>query len=152
MTANSSSTIPFIFFRLADTHYAVRSDLVQQIEMIGQVTPIPNARSFVDGVVFARGQVIPVVNLRARFGFERIPVDLQTRLMVVASNGRTVGLLTDSAREFVLLAEDVIQPPPDAVSGLSGEYVAGIATVGDRLVLIVDVDAILNFGDIATAT
>jgi purine-binding chemotaxis protein CheW len=151
MTSNSSSTIPFIIFRLLGTQYAVRSDLVQQIEMVEQITPIPNARSFVDGLVFARGQVIPVVNLRARFGFERIPVDLKTRLMVVASNGRTVGLLIDSAREFVLLTEDVIQPPPDGMSGISGEYIAGIATVGDQLVLIVDIGAILNFGDIATA-
>jgi purine-binding chemotaxis protein CheW len=117
------------------------------MEMVEQITPVPNAPAFVDGVAFARGQVVPVVNLRARFGFPRIPSDLKTRLMVVVHQGRTIGLLVDSAREFVTLADDAIAPPPEAVSGLSGKYLAGIATVGDRIVLILQVDEVIKFQD-----
>ena len=72
--------------------------------------------------------------------------------MVVAYEGRTVGLLVDSAREFVTLPAAAIQPPPEAVTGLSGRYLTGIATVGDRVVLVLNVHEVLNFQDsLATA-
>ena len=141
---------PFIFFELAGTTYALPSHVIQQIEMVEQVTPVPNAPPFIDGVVFARGQVVPVVNLRCRFGFPRVPNDSKTRLMVVAYQGRTVGLLVDSAREFVMISEPEIQPAPETVTGLSGKYLAGIGTVGERVVLILHVDEVINFQDLVT--
>ena len=122
MQGESSSARPFIFCELAGTTYAVDSQAVQQMEMVEHITPVPNAPAFVDGVVFARGQVVPVVNLRARFGFPRAENNAKTRLMVVAHEGRTVGLLVDSAREFVTLPAAAVQPPPEAVTGLSGAY------------------------------
>lgn len=144
----SQATTPFVLFELASTTYAVSSEFVQQMEMVEHVTPVPDAPAYVDGVVFVRGQVVPVVNLRARFGFERAPYDLKTRLMVVARQGRTVGLLVDSAREFITLSAETINPPPEAITGLSGKYLAGIANVADRLVLILNIDEILMFQDL----
>jgi purine-binding chemotaxis protein CheW len=145
MSAAESASDSFILFQLVGTTYAVSSTVVQQIEMIDRITPVPNAASFVDGVVFARGQVVPVINLRARFGFPRADCDARTRLIVVAHEGRTVGLLVDSANEFTSLPHDAIQPPPEAVTGLSGKYLSGIATVGDRLILILQVGEVLDF-------
>ncbi len=121
MAKKTESSKPFVFFDLAGTTYAVTSDVVQQMEMIEHITPVPNAPPFIDGVVFARGQVVTVVNLRARFGFDRAPIDSRTRLMVMAIAGRSLGLLVDSAREFISLAEELILPPPEAISGLSGK-------------------------------
>jgi len=135
----------FILFQLAGTTYAVPSAVVQQIEMIDQITPVPNAPAFVDGVVFARGQVVPVINLRARFGFERAACDAKTRLIVIAHEGRTIGLLVDAANEFASLPADAIKPPPEAITGLSGKYLSGIATSGDRLILILQVGEVLEF-------
>lgn len=143
----SLGTKPFILFELAGTAYAIASEVVQQIEMVDHITPVPDAPPFVDGVVFVRGQVVPVVNLRARFGLQRIPCELRTRLMVVASLGRTVGLLVDSARDFITLSEDAINPPPEAIAGLSGKYLAGIATLADRLVLVLNIDELMTFED-----
>lgn len=137
----------FILFELAGTTYGLRSKSVQQMEMVDQVTPVPNAAPFVEGVVFSRGQVVPAVNLRRRFGFEKIPNDLHTRLIVVSHAGRSVGLLVDAAREFVIIPDDAIQPPPEAVSGLSGKYLQSIARLGERLVLLLDIDGMLNFAD-----
>ena len=148
MSSQTSGSAPFIFFELADTTYALPTAVVQQMEMVEHITPVPNAPAFVDGVVFARGQVVPVVNLRARFGFSRIGCDSKTRLIVVGLEGRTVGLLVDSAREFITLAPDAIKPPPEAMTGLSGKYLAGIATVGERVVLILEVNEVLNFQDV----
>src|SRR5215218_6980139 len=93
----------YILFTVAGTTYALRTRDVAHIEMVEQITAVPNAAHFVDGVVFSRGQVVPALNLRARFGFEKAPVDLSTRLLVVREGARTVGLVVDAAREFVSL-------------------------------------------------
>ena len=137
----------YILFTVAGTTYALRSGEVRHMEMIEDITRVPNAPSFVDGVVFSRGQVVPVVNLRARFGFERASHDLRTRLIVVQSAARLVGLVVDSAREFVNIPPESIQPPHEALAGMSGRYVEGIASIGDRLVLTLNLSRILNFAD-----
>jgi purine-binding chemotaxis protein CheW len=83
------------------------------------------------------------VSLRARFGFARAAYDLRSRLVVVRAQGRTVGLVVDSAREFASIPADAIGPLPEGVGGLSGQYLRGVAQRGDRLVLIVDVPELL---------
>ncbi len=88
----------YILFGVAGTTYALRSDQVLHMEMVEHVTAVPNAPACVEGVVFSRGQVVPVINLRARFGFDRAPIDLRTRLLVVQIQGRRVGLMADDAR------------------------------------------------------
>ena len=140
----------YILFTVAATTYALPSAEVRHIEMLEEITRVPNAPSFVDGVVFSRGQVVPVVNLRARFGFERMPFDLKTRLVVVQAGTRLIGLVADSAREFVSIPPEAIQPPNDALAGMSGRYVDGIATVRDRLILVLNLDRILNFDEAQT--
>jgi purine-binding chemotaxis protein CheW len=137
----------FILFTVAGTTYAVRSRDVAHVEMVEQVTAVPNAAAFVDGVVFSRGQVVPAVNLRARFGFPRVPHGVSTRLVVVQDGGRTVGLVVDEAREFVSFDVSSIQPPGSALAGLSGKYVEGIANVGDRLILLLNLSEVLTFDD-----
>jgi purine-binding chemotaxis protein CheW len=134
----------FILFDLAETTYAVRSRDVRHIEMVETITPVPNAGPWVDGVVVSRGQVVPVLNLRARFGFPRVAHDLRTRLIVVGAEGRSVGLLVDRAREFVSIPSDGVQPPPEAIVALGGRYVEGTATIGGRLVLILRIAEILS--------
>lgn len=143
MTEKSHSTEPYILFELAGTTYGVPSRVVQQMEMVEHITPVPNASTYVEGVVFSRGKVVPAVNLRLRFGFAKIPYDERTRLVVV-NNGRTVGLIVDAAREFISIPAEAVQPPPESLAGLSGKYLQGIATLGERLVLLLNVDEILN--------
>lgn len=135
----------FILFAVAGTTYALRSRDVAHVEMVEQVTAVPNAMPFVDGVVFSRGAVVPALNLRARFGFEKAPYDLSTRLLVVRAGDRTVGLVVDAAREFVAIDPAAIQPPATALTGLSGRYLEGVANVGDRLILVLDLSEVLTF-------
>jgi len=137
----------YILFSVSGTTYALPTSDVRHMEMIEDITRVPNAPSFVDGVVFSRGQVVPVVNLRARFGFDRVPHDLRTRLVVVQSESRVIGLLVDVAREFVSIPPDAIQPPHEALAGMSGRYVEGVASIGDRLILILNLQRILSFAD-----
>jgi len=135
---------PFILFELAGTTYGVRSRFVQQIEMIDDVAPVPNAHPALDGVVLVRGQVIPALNLRTRFGFERIERELRSRLVVINTGTRVVGLVVDTAREFLKIATESIEPPPEALTGLSGHYLEGVATIGERIILILNLDAVLD--------
>ena len=145
-------TEAYIAFELAGTTYAIASRLVQQLEMIEQITPVPNAPDAVEGVLYSRGQVIPAVNLRSRFGFDKIPIGLRTRLIVVNISGRTVGLMVDTAREFISIAAESIQAPNEAISGMSGKYLKGIATLADRIILILDVAEIINLSDFTTGS
>jgi purine-binding chemotaxis protein CheW len=141
---DGKSTEPFILFELGKTTYGVHSRSVQQLEMIEEITPVPNAPDFVEGLVLSRGQVIPAINMRTRFGFERIPRDARTRLLVINSDERTVGFIVDTAREFVSIQSDKIQPPPESIVGLSGKYLTGIAMLDNRQVLILDVNEVLK--------
>lgn len=147
-TVTETTAESYILFEIAGTTYALRSRSVQQMEMVEHITPVPNAPPFVEGVVFSRGQVVPIVNVRRRFGFDKKPHDLKTRLVVIAHNDRIVGLLVDSAREFVSIPKSAMQPPPEGISGLSGKYLQSIAKLGDRLILIIDVDELLNVTEI----
>ena len=135
---------PFILFSLAGTDYAIPSRDGQRMEMVERPTPVPNAPSFVDGIVFSRGNAVPAVNLRRRFGMEAVEYDARSRLIVVGLDSRVVGLIVDSAREFITIAAGAIQPPPNGMGGTSGRYLRGIARVGERFVLVLDVAAIVE--------
>jgi len=143
-TAARTASRAYVLFSVAGTTYALPSDQVRHMEMLEQVTPVPNAPPAVEGVVFSRGQVVPVLNLRVRFGFERAARDLQTRLLVVDVAGRTVGLMADHAREFVTIAADAIHAPNDAIGGMSGNYIEGVTTIGDRIVLVLTLATVVD--------
>jgi purine-binding chemotaxis protein CheW len=122
----------------------VRSRFVQQIEMIEDVASVPNAHPAVEGVVLVRGQVIPALNLRTRFGFGKVERDLRSRLVVINSGTRVVGLIVDTAREFIKIPAESIEPPPEALTGLSGQYLEGVATINERMILVLNLEAVLD--------
>ncbi|KYC43182.1 chemotaxis protein [Scytonema hofmannii PCC 7110] len=142
---------PFILFELAGTTYGIPASVVQQMEMVEHITPVPNAPYFVEGVAFSRGQVIPAINLRLRFGFEKILYDVRTRLIVIHKNNRSVGLIADTAREFISISHSLVQPLPEEISGLSGRYLSGIAILNERMVLILNVDEVITLTNVASA-
>ena len=135
---------PYILFELGGTSYAIGSNVVQRLELVEHVTPVPNAPSYVDGVIFSRGRVVPAINLRLRFGLIRTPYDEKTRLIVVAHMDRVVGLIVDSAREFISIPDSAIQPLPESLSDTSGNYLSGIATAGDKVILLLEVGELLK--------
>lgn len=141
----------YILFTVAGTSYALPSQDVAHIEMVEQITRVPNAPPHVDGVVFSRGQVVPAINLRARFGFERAPLDVSARLLVVKSGDRSVGLLVDSCREFMTVPESAIHPPGEALAGLSAQYIGGVATIGDRLIVLLALARLIGAEEPAAA-
>ncbi len=134
----------YILCEIAGMTWGIPSRVVQLVEMVDHITLLPGALPFVEGVVFTRGQVVPALSLRRRFGFELRPYDPRARLVVVRNEGRTVGLLVDSAREFVTIPDASIRPP-EQIGALNVNYLTGIATLGERLVLMMQIEAILHY-------
>jgi purine-binding chemotaxis protein CheW len=138
----------YIIFDLGGSSYGVRSSDVLHVDMLEHVTPVPNAHPALDGVVFSRGKVIPALNLRARFGLPRDAATPRTRLIFIQWEDRTVALVVDSAREFRAISIESIRPIEEALTGISGNYLRGLATVKDRLVLLLDLAAVLDLSQI----
>jgi purine-binding chemotaxis protein CheW len=138
----------YVLFELAGSVYGIPSPSVQHVEMFEHVTLVPNAKPAIDGVVFSRGQVIPALNLRARFGFPRQEKTLRTRIVFATVHERTVGLIVDSAKEFQNLPSDSIRPIEETLTGINGRYLKAVAQVGERLVLLLDLEAVLNVDDV----
>ncbi len=138
----------YVIFQLGKTHYGIRSRYIQQIEMIENITHVPNVPNYVDGVVFSRGKVVPAINLRARFGMEKISYDIKTRMIVVKVKDREVGLIVDSAREYLTIPRENIQESFEDIFEISERFLEGIANLGGRLILILNLKEILKEGGI----
>ena len=141
-------TDTYVIFELAGAAYAVGSGEVQHVDLLEHVTPVPNTAAAVDGVVFSRGEVIPALNLRVRFGLPRQEPTPNTRLLFLRVQRRVVALIVDAAREFQRIPAESIRPIQDTLVGIDGNYVQGVATVKNRSVLILDVGAVLSLEEI----
>lgn len=138
----------YVLFELAGSIYGIPSQNVRHIEMFERATPVPNANPAIDGVVFSRGQVIPALSLRARFGFPREASTLRTRIIFTMVHGRNVGLIVDTAREFRNVPVESIGPIEETLTGINGRYLKAVTNVGERLVLILDLEAVLNVDEV----
>lgn len=144
-TQNSANTKEaFILFEVAGTTYGVRSSNVQQIEMIEKITPVPNTPAYIDGVMFSRGDVIPVVNLRSRFGLKKIDYDIKTRVIVVRNGERSAGIIADSAKEYVNLPAESVQGVPEFFNESDSKWLEGIAKTSERTILICNIRELLK--------
>lgn len=133
-----------VVFKVAGTEYAMPADEVLQMESYGGATPIPGAAAHVAGIVQVRGRVVPVVDLRARFGLEATERTLDSRLVIGNDAGRSVALLVDSAREVVKLAAEQVEPPPPMVVEEAKGFVKGVARLGDRLLMLIDFKKVIG--------
>jgi purine-binding chemotaxis protein CheW len=139
-----SASDSYIIFELAGAAYGIRSEDVQHVDMLEHVTPVPNTLPAVDGVVFSRGQVVPALNLRVRFGLPRAERTARSRLIFLKAHERVVALVVDAAREFRRIPAETLRPIEQTLHGIEGNYVQGVATVNDRLVLLLDIAAVLR--------
>lgn len=131
-------TESFILFEIAGAAYAVPSGQVEMVEMIESITRVPNAPDFLEGVTAVRGQMIPVISMRRRFHMESVAHTLRTRLIIIRLGERRIGMLVDSAREFLRVPVEQIQPPPETLSGPFVHYLDGVINRANRLILIVN--------------
>ncbi|MDB4969439.1 MAG: putative chemotaxis protein CheW [Myxococcales bacterium] len=137
-------SILHVVFKVGGTEYAMPADEVLQMESYGGATPVPGAARGVVGIVQVRGRVVPVLDLRARFGLEPIAATLNSRLVVGQDGARSVALLVDSAREVLKLDPEQIEPPPPMMADDSQGFVRAVARMGERLVMLIDFKRVIG--------
>lgn len=142
----------FVGFRLGDEDYAIAITKIQEIILMKPITRLPQAPDYIEGLINLRGAVIPVVNLRKRFGLPALEVDDETRTIVVNVQDRTVGCVVDAVTRVMRLNREQIQPSPLGTVAESGRYVAGLARIDERLLIVLDVERLFQFDDPTAAT
>jgi purine-binding chemotaxis protein CheW len=143
-SAGSAETTLHVVFKVADCEYMLPADTVLQMESFSGVTRVPGAPPFVAGIVQVRGRVVPVVDLRVRFGHTPGEAVLENRIVVGQHGDRTVGLLVDSAREVIKLAREQLKPAPAILSHQAGGFIKGVAQVGPRVIMLVDFPKVIG--------
>ena len=133
-----------VTFRVGDADYAVPASDVLQLESFDTATPVPGTASYVAGLVQVRGKLVPVVDLRARFGLPAVAHALDHRVVVVQVGARVAGLLVDSAREVVQIEEAACERPPEIIEEQASGFVRGVAKASNRLFLLVDISRIIG--------
>ena len=134
----------FLAFRLGDEEYAIDISNVQEIKGYSAITTIPNAPAYVRGVMNLRGTMIPVVDLRARFGMPVKDYTKFTVIIIVTIADRIYGLVVDAVSDVLNLAGADLEPPPELGDALDTSFMTGIARNGDRLITVLQVDRALG--------
>ncbi len=147
--ASSVQEQQLVVFRLGSEKYGIDIGRVQGIERMQPVTVVPRAPHFVEGVINLRGQITPVINLRARFGFERVEPTKETRIVVVYMRDQWVGLVVDAVEGVSRLSSSQIEPPSAFVRSAESGYLRGIAKIEDGLLILLDLDKVLDGQEVA---
>lgn len=140
--------IKVIVFALANEEYGVEVEKVKTIERMMPMTRVPKTFAFVKGVINLRGVVVPVIDLRGRFGLPESEYTDNSRIIIVAVNDIEVGMIVDSANDVIDLDTDDIQEPPEIVGGIRAKYLRGVAKNGERLLVLLNLKEVLNKGEI----
>jgi purine-binding chemotaxis protein CheW len=139
--------LQLVTFHVAREEFAVDILDVREINRMMEITRVPQAPEFVEGVINLRGQVIPVVDLRKRFGLEAEERDKNTRIVVVELGSKVVGFLVDSVSEVLRVSTSLVEPPPALASGIEADYIRGVVKLEDRLLVLLDLHRLLNRGE-----
>ncbi|MBI5232717.1 MAG: purine-binding chemotaxis protein CheW, partial [Deltaproteobacteria bacterium] len=122
-----------VAFMVGEEEFSVDVLKIQEIVRMPHITRVPNTPEFVEGVVNLRGRVIPVIDLRKRFGLPAVERDEKARIMVIHSEGNTIGFIVDSVSEVLRLPASQVEPPPQGIAGDMSEYINGIGKLDNRL-------------------
>ncbi|MBN9517537.1 purine-binding chemotaxis protein CheW [bacterium] len=134
----------FLTFRLADEDYGVEILRVQEIKGYSKVTPLPNTPPEVKGVMNLRGTVVPILDLRTRFGLPGAEYDRFTVVIVVTVGPKVVGLVVDAVSDVLNVAPAELVPTPDLGAGVDTSFLTGMARAGDRLVTLLNIDRLVG--------
>ncbi len=133
-----------VVFSLGDEQFGVDIARVQEIIRWQKVTKLPNAPQFVEGVIDLRGRIVPVIDLRRRFGLESALPNKETRIVVVEIQGQTVGTIVDGVSEVLQVPGSVIEPPSQIVVTAESAHLRGIARLQNSLIALLDLEHVLT--------
>lgn len=136
--------IQLVTFSIGEEEFGVNILQVQEIIRTMEITNVPRAPEFVEGVINLRGKVIPIVDMRSRFGLESKDHDKYTRIIVVEIGMIIVGFVVDSVSEVLRIPASSVQPPPPVVAGMDSDYIDGVGKLEDRLLILLDLDSLID--------
>ncbi len=137
-------TMQLVSFKLGKELYGIEITKVREIILITEITRIPETPVFLKGLINLRSTVIPVIDLRVRFGLPEADLSDESRIMVIQACGRTIGIMVDAVSEVLRVKHDQIAPPPPTVAGLGRDYLSGLVKLDDRLLILLDIDKIFG--------
>lgn len=137
-----------VTFSIGEEEFGVDILKVQEIIRTMEITKVPKAPDFVEGVINLRGKVIPIIDLRRRFGLSSKEHDKHTRIIVIEINNMIVGFVVDSVSEVLRIPAGTVEPPPAVVAGMESEYISGVGKLQDRLLILLDLDRLLSNEDL----
>ncbi len=140
----------FVVFKLGEESYGVEISQVQTIERMLELTSVPDAPNFVEGVTNLRGVVIPVIDLNKRVGLPGTEKTDHTRIITVNIQDIQIGMVVDEASEVVKVSEEVIEPPPTIVGKSKTTYLEGVAKIENRLLIILDLCEVFQKEEISS--
>ncbi|OQA66413.1 MAG: purine-binding chemotaxis protein [Candidatus Diapherotrites archaeon ADurb.Bin253] len=141
---NSVDELQVVVFALDNSYYGVHILKVQEIIKMTEITKLPNTPNFIEGVVNLRGKIIPVMDLRKRFGLESIKIDDSWKILILKDEEMQFGVMVDQISEVEKVPVSIIEVPPKVVSGVNGKFINGIAKTEKKLLILLDIDKILN--------
>ena len=133
-----------VVFSLYGEEFGLEITKVREIVKPREITKLPNVVDFVEGVTNLRGEVIPIIDLKKRFGVQATEMTDDSRIIIVDISNNQVGLVVDDVTEVLRIAQGDIDPPPRTIAGLKAEYIQGIGKIEERLLILLDVDKILS--------
>jgi purine-binding chemotaxis protein CheW len=147
--SRNAPNVQLVGFRLDGDDYAIPITRIQEIILMKPVTRIPQVPAFIEGLINLRGVVIPLINLRTRFGLAPREVDDETRTIVLNLHDRTIGCIVDAVTQVMRLAGDQIQPTPTTIASVARNYISGLARLEDRLLIVLDVEKLFDPSELA---
>ncbi len=133
-----------VAFQLGAEKYGVDINHIREIIPLQAITDVPGVPNYVRGITNLRGRVITVLDLRVKLGLDKTPPTASTCIVIVEHAGEPLGLIVDDVSEVLQFSEDAIDHPSRTVSGLNNDYMTGVARVGDELLVVLDLEAVLH--------
>ncbi|MBM5572974.1 MULTISPECIES: chemotaxis protein CheW [Deefgea] len=138
-----------LVFALGKEEYGIDILKVQEIRGYDAVTGIANSPSFIKGVINLRGNIVPIVDLRIKFGLGNVIYDQFTVVIIINVSQRTMGIVVDGVSDVMTLAKDQLRAAPEFGSVLDTAYILGLGTVEDRMIILVDIEKLMTSADMA---
>lgn len=134
----------FLAFTLGKEEYGIHILKVQELRGYEEPTRIANAPEFIKGVVNLRGIIVPIVDMRIKFNLGTPTYDQFTVVIILNINGRVVGMVVDSVSDVITLSPDQVKPAPEMGTALNTDYLIGLGTIDQRMLILVDIDRLMS--------
>jgi purine-binding chemotaxis protein CheW len=142
--------LQLVTFEVADEEFAVDILAVQEINRMMPLTRVPSSPADVEGVINLRGRIIPVVDLRTRFGLGSGTRNAQNRIVVVEVHERTIGFIVDRVNEVLRIDSSIVDPPPEMAASSRSDFIAGVGKLEDRLLILLDLGRLFSSEEVGS--